>query len=83
VAWLNEHDVPIVTMESTGVYWKPVYRAIRMLSPRRMVWLVNPARVKVAPGRKSDVKDSAWIAKLLMHGAFAELRARRRAARIS
>lgn len=68
VAWLDEHDVPIVAMESTGVYWKPVYRAIRMISPQRVVWLVNPAQVKAVPGRKTDVKDSAWIAKLLMHG---------------
>jgi transposase len=68
VAWLDAQDVPIVAMESTGVYWKPVYRAIRTLSPTRVVWLVNPAQVKAVPGRKTDVKDSAWIAKLLMHG---------------
>ena len=71
VAWLDEQDVPIVAMESTGVYWKPVYRAIRTLSPARTVWLVNPAHVKAVPGRKTDVKDSAWIAKLLMHGLLA------------
>ena len=63
VAWLEEQQVPIVAMESTGVYWKPVYRAIRTLSPQRVVWLVNPAQVKAVPGRKTDVKDSAWIAK--------------------
>ena len=68
VAWLDEQEVPIVAMESTGVYWKPVYRAIRTLSPTRTVWLVNPAHIKAVPGRKTDVKDSAWIAKLLMHG---------------
>jgi transposase len=68
VGWLNEQDVPIVAMESTGVYWKPIYRGIRTLSPQRVVWLVNPAHVKAVPGRKTDVKDSAWIAKLLMHG---------------
>jgi transposase len=68
VAWLDEQQVPIVAMESTGVYWKPVYRALRTLSPQRTVWLVNPAHVKAVPGRKTDVKDSAWIAKLLMHG---------------
>src|ERR1019366_2769180 len=43
-------------------------RAIRTLSPTRTVWLVNPAHIKAVPGRKTDVKDSAWIAKLLMHG---------------
>jgi len=68
VAWLDEQQVPIVAMESTGVYWKPVYRAIRTMSETRTVWLVNPAHVKAVPGRKTDVKDSAWIAKLLMHG---------------
>jgi transposase len=68
VAWLDEQEVPIVAMESTGVYWKPVYRAIRTLSATRTVWLVNPAHIKAVPGRKTDVKDSAWIAKLLMHG---------------
>ena len=71
VAWLDEQEVPIVAMESTGVYWKPVYRAIRTLNPTRTVWLVNPAHIKAVPGRKTDVKDSAWIAKLLMHGLLA------------
>jgi transposase len=49
VAWLDEQEVPIVAMESTGVYWKPVYRAIRTLSPTRTVWLVNPAHIKAVP----------------------------------
>jgi transposase len=44
-AWLDEQEVPIVAMESTGVYWKPVYRALRTLSPTRTVWLVNPYQV--------------------------------------
>lgn len=68
VAWLDEQQIPIVAMESTGVYWKPAYRAVRALSPQRTVWLINPSQVKAVPGRKTDVKDSAWIAKLLMHG---------------
>jgi len=67
-AWLDEQEAPIVAMESTGVYWKPVYRALRTLGPGRTVWLVNPAHAKAVPGRKTDVKDSVWIAKLLMHG---------------
>ena len=52
VAWLDEQEVPIVAMESTGVYWKPVYRAIRTLSPTRTVWLVNPAHIKAVRGAR-------------------------------
>lgn len=68
VAWLDEHQVPVVGLESTGVYWKPVVRALRCLSPQRLVWLVNPAEVKKVPGRKTDVTDSQWLSKLVMHG---------------
>lgn len=68
VAWLDEEQVPIVGLESTGVYWKPAVRALRSLSPKRIVWLVNPAEVKQVPGRKTDVNDSQWLSKLVMHG---------------
>jgi transposase len=68
VGWLDEHEVPIVAMESTGVYWKPVYRILHVRSPQRITWLVNPNHIKNVPGRKTDVADSQWIAKLLMHG---------------
>ncbi|MCA9640839.1 MAG: IS110 family transposase, partial [Myxococcales bacterium] len=68
VAWLDEHDVPIVGIESTGVYWKPVVRELQLRSPQRIVWLVNPAEVKQVPGRKTDVNDSQWLSKLVMHG---------------
>jgi Transposase and inactivated derivatives len=67
-AWLDEHQVPIVGLESTGVYWKPVVRALQLGSSRRVLWLVNPAEVKKVPGRKTDVKDSEWLSKLVMHG---------------
>ena len=51
VAWLDAEEVPVVGLESTGVYWKPVVRALRK-SPRVMViWLVNPVEVKKVPGR--------------------------------
>ncbi len=68
VRWLDDNEVPIVAMESTGVYWKPVHRVMRTVSPKRILWLVNPAHIKAVPGRKTDVKDSEWIAQLLMHG---------------
>lgn len=68
VAWLDEEDVPIVGLESTGVYWKPAVRALQSLSPKRTVWLVNPLEVKQVPGRKTDVNDSQWLSKLVMHG---------------
>jgi transposase len=68
VAWLDEHNVEAVGLESTGVYWKPAVRALRTLSPNRVVWLVNPAEVKRVPGRKTDVSDSQWLAKLVMCG---------------
>jgi transposase len=63
VAWLDEQDVPIVAMESTGVYWKPVTLA----RSARSGWSTRRTS-RTVPGRKTDVKDSAWIAKLLMHG---------------
>jgi transposase len=68
VAWLDEHEVEVVGLESTGVYWKPVVRALKIGSPCRLVWLVNPAEVKKVPGRKTDVNDSQWLSKLVMHG---------------
>ena len=71
VAWLDEHEVPIIAMESTGVYWKPIYRVLQVQSPGRTAWLINPNHVKNVPGRKTDVSDSHWIAKLLMQGLLA------------
>jgi len=66
--WLREHNVQVVGMESTGVYFKPVLLALRRNLPERPVWLVNAAAVKQVPGRKTDVNDSAWLSKLVMHG---------------
>jgi transposase len=66
--WLDEHDVQVVAMEATGVYFKPVVFALRKLAPHRLVWVVNPAAVKQLRGRKTDVSDSAWIAQLMMSG---------------
>jgi transposase len=64
-AWLEEHGVTHVAMESTGVYWKPVFY---VLEEAVTCLLVNAAHIKRVPGRKTDVADCVWIAELLEHG---------------
>lgn len=63
--WLADEGVTQVAMESTGVYWKPVWN---LLEGQCEQVLVNPAHMKAVPGRKTDVKDAEWIADLLQHG---------------
>jgi transposase len=63
--WLAEQQVTHVALESTGVYWKPVWN---LLEDAFTLLLVNPAHMKAVPGRKTDVKDAEWIAELLQHG---------------
>ena len=63
--WLTAAKIPIVAMESTGVYWKPVYT---ILVEAVEILVVNAAHMKAIPGRKTDVKDAEWIADLLRHG---------------
>ena len=63
--WLAEQGVTQVAMESTGVFWKPIFH---ILEDRFEVLLVNPQHIKQVPGRKTDVKDCQWIAQLLQHG---------------
>jgi len=63
--WLQAYGVTHVAMESTGVYWKPVYY---LLEDACTLLLVNVQQLKQVPGRKSDVRDSAWIAQLLEWG---------------
>jgi len=63
--WLAEAGVGHLAMEATGVYWKPVWN---LLEGRFALMLVNPRDIKQVPGRKTDVKDAAWIAELLAHG---------------
>src|SRR5437870_4958426 len=65
VEWLEHEGVSIVAMESTGVYWKPVFN---ILEGRLPVFLVNAQHLKKVPGRKTDVLDCQWIAKLLQCG---------------
>jgi transposase len=63
--WLEAHGVRQVAMESTGVYWKPVFY---MLEDRFQCVLANPVQIAHVPGRKTDVQDCMWIAQLLEHG---------------
>jgi transposase len=63
--WLAAMGVRVIAMESTGSYWKPVFN---LLEARFSVILVNAHHIKQVPGRKTDVKDSEWIAQLLQHG---------------
>src|SRR4051812_23422174 len=67
--WLVAEEVDLVGMESTGVYWKPVYFLLEQRIPQ--VWLLNAEHLHNVPGRKTDVADSAWIAQLLEHGLVA------------
>ncbi|MHB1599477.1 MAG: IS110 family RNA-guided transposase [Acidimicrobiales bacterium] len=63
--WLVELRVSLVGMESTGVYWKPVYY---VLEDGLECWLLNARHLRNVPGRKTDVADSAWICQLVEHG---------------
>lgn len=63
--WIAVQGVTHVAMESTGVYWKPIYN---ILESRFTVLLVNARHLKQVPGRKSDIRDCQWITQLLQHG---------------
>jgi len=74
VTWLVAEGVTHVTMEATGVYWRPVFHAL-CTAPRPLeVLLVNARHVRNVPGRKSDALDAVWLAKLtecgLLRGSF-------------
>jgi transposase len=63
--WLVAHGVEVVGMESTGVYWKPVFY---VLEDELSCQLLNAQHLRHVPGRKTDMADAAWIAKLVQHG---------------
>lgn len=63
--WLKDHKVTHVAMESTGIYWKPVFN---ILEDSFELLLVNARHIKNVPGRKTDVQDSEWLCKLLRNG---------------
>ncbi|QIZ09380.1 IS110 family transposase [Priestia megaterium] len=66
VDWIKQHNCTHVAMESTSVYWKPI---VNLLEAEDIEFLVvNAQHMKAVPGRKTDVKDAKWIAKLLRHG---------------
>lgn len=64
--WLERQGVTHIAMESTGVFWRPVYNILEEES--RTILLVNPQHMRAVPGRKTDVKDAEWLADLLRHG---------------
>lgn len=63
--WLKAKGVTHVAMESTGIFWKPIYN---LLEDEFEVLLINAEHIKRVPGRKTDVTDAEWIADLLAHG---------------
>jgi transposase len=63
--WLNERSVTHIVMESTGVYWKPLWN---ILEGQFDITLVNAQHFKSVPGRKTDLKDGEWLGDLLQHG---------------
>ena len=63
--WLLENDCPIVAMESTGIYWRPLHN---ILEGNTNIILVNARHFKNVPGRKTDISDSKWLAELLQYG---------------
>lgn len=65
--WLAEQEVTAVGMESTGVYWMPVYAALEAAGGFDLI-VANAQHVKAVPGRKTDVKDAEWLARLVRHG---------------
>src|SRR5436190_5369990 len=66
--WLTSHQVTHVAMESTGVYWRPVYQ---LLEGQFTLLVANAQHIKRMPGRKTDITDAEWVADLLRHGLIA------------
>ena len=65
VDWLQDLGITHIAMESTGVYWRPIWN---LMEGQFELLLANATHIKHVPGRKTDVKDSEWIAQLLQHG---------------
>lgn len=63
--WLVAEECQQVAIESTGVYWRPIFNILEGVIP---VMLVNARHVKAVPGRKTDVRDCEWLGDLLRHG---------------
>ena len=63
--WLRSWGVTLVGIESTGIYWRPVYY---LLEDHMECWLLNAQHLRHVPGRKTDVHDAEWICQLVEHG---------------
>lgn len=71
--WLKDNQCMYAAMESTGVYWLPIYDQIEEEIPEmQSLMVVNASHMRNLPGRKSDVKDAEWIAQLLQHGLLSK-----------
>ncbi len=66
--WLKSHQITHAAMESTGVYWRPIYQ---LLEGQFTLLVANAQHIKRMPGRKTDVTDAEWLADLLRHGLIA------------
>jgi transposase len=66
-AWLSSHGVTHAGMEATGVYWMPLYAVLEAAGGIDLI-VANAQHVKAVPGRKTDVKDAEWLARLVRHG---------------
>ncbi len=68
-SWLETHDCRYVAMQSTGVYWQPVYAVLETaLTDATHLLVVNARHMKTVPGKKTDMRDAEWIATLLRAG---------------
>lgn len=67
--WLKQNKIKHVAIESTGIYWKPIFN---VLEDDFEIVLANAKHIKNVPGRKTDVKDSEWLCKLLKNGLIAK-----------
>jgi len=67
LGWLRERGVSHVGMESTGVYWMPIYAVLEQAGGFKLI-VVNAQHAKAIKGRKTDVKDAEWLAELVRHG---------------
>ena len=79
--WLTEEKVDTVVMESTGVYWKPIWNLLEAEFSNIQLVLANAEQVKQVPGRKTDVKDAEWLADLHSCGLIRGSRVPERAER--
>ena len=71
--WLKENLCMHAAMESTGVYWQPIYDQIEEeVGDMKSLTVVNASHMRNLPGRKTDVKDAEWIAQLLQHGLLSK-----------